>query len=391
MYDCIIIGAGPAGLMASIAIDNSKKVLIIEKNLSAGKKLLITGGGRCNITNLKSNNDFLNEVNYNKKYLYSAINTFGPKEIYNYFQENGVSLKEEEDNKIFPASNKSADILKILLKNSKAEINYEEEVLNIKQGEVVTNKNVYKTKNIIIATGGSSFKYTGSTGDNMKFAQMINQPTIELFPAEVGVILKENNGLAGTALDNVIIKYLNRESSGNLMFTHKGLSGSAIMKLSEYIYKNNDKNILIDLLPNISNEELIDIITRYNREKEIISFLNEFFTKRFSLYLINKLNINKKIKQLTKPEIINIVNTLKALLFEIDSVEEIDKAYVTGGGIDLNYINSSTMESTINKNIYFIGEALDIHGPIGGYNLTLALSTGYLSGIKIFDVLNKDY
>lgn len=383
MYDCIIIGAGPAGLMASIAIDNSKKVLIIEKNSSAGKKLLITGGGRCNVTNLKSNNDFLNEVNYNKKYLYSAINTFGPKEIYNYFQENGVLLKEEEDNKIFPTSNKSADILKVLLKNSKAEINYDEEVLKIKQGEVVTNKNVYKTKNIIIATGGSSFKYTGSTGDNMKFAHMIKQPITELFPAEVGVILKENNELAGTAIENVIIKYLNRESSGNLMFTHKGLSGSAIMKLSEHIYKNNDKNILIDLLPNISNDELIDIITKYDREKEIISFLNEYFTKRFSLYLMNKLNINKKIKQLSKPEIINIVNTLKALSFEIDSVEEIDKAYVTGGGIDLKYINSSTMESTINFGIYFVGEVLDIHGPIGGYNITLALSTGYLAGIKI--------
>lgn len=388
MYDCIIIGAGPAGLMASTKIDNYKKVLIIEKNLSAGKKLLITGGGRCNVTNLKSNNDFLNEIDYNKKYLYSAINTFGPHDIYNYFEDNGVLLKEEEDNKIFPVSNKSKDILDVLLKNSNADINYDEEVINIKQGEVVTNKSVYKTKNIIIATGGSSFKHTGSTGDNMKFAKMLNQPTTELFPAEVGVILKESNELAGTAIENVLIKYLDKESTGNLMFTHKGISGSAIMKLSEHIYKNDNKNIVVDLLPNINSEELIDIIENYDREKELVSLLYEYFTKRFSNYLINQLNLNKKIKQLTKQELTSIVNILKRLPFEVERVEEMDKAYVTGGGIDLNYINTSTMESTINKNIYFVGEALDIHGPIGGYNITLALSTGYLAGIKMF--ISKD-
>lgn len=383
MYDVLIIGGGPAGLMTSIASGTNKKILIIEKKPSAGKKLLITGGGRCNVTNLKNNNDFLNEVNYNKKYLYSAINTFGPYDIYNFFESNGVPLKEEEDNKIFPVSNKSKDILDVLLKNSNAEINYNEEVLNISQGEVVTNKSVYKTKNIVIATGGSSFKHTGSTGDNMKFAKMINQPTIELFPAESGIILNESNDLAGTAIENVVAKYQDNESIGNLMFTHKGLSGSAIMKISEYVYKGESKSIIIDLLPTLTKEELIDIVSNYDREKELISLFNEYFTKRFSLYLINKLNINKKIKQLSKPEIIMIVNNLKELLFKIDRVEELDKAYVTGGGIDLNYINTSTMESTINPGIYFVGEALDIHGPIGGYNITLALSTGYLAGIKL--------
>jgi flavoprotein, HI0933 family len=383
MYDCIIIGAGPAGLMASIALGPNKKVLIIEKNESAGKKLLITGGGRCNVTNLKSNNDFLNEIEYNKKYLYSAINTFGPYDIYNFFESNGVLLKEEEDNKIFPVSNKSKDILEILIRNINAEINYNEEVIGISSGEVVTNKNVYKTKNIIVSTGGTSFKNTGSTGDHIGFAEMLKQPIIPLYPAEVGIILNNQPDLAGTSIENVEIKYLNIISTGNLMFTHKGLSGSSIMKLSEHIYKNDNKEIVIDLLPDLSKEELIDIINNYDREKEVVTLLNEYFSKRFSSYLTNKLNINKKIKSLSKVEIDNIIDILKSLAFNVKATENIDKAYVTGGGIDLKYINSSTMESTINKGIYFVGESLDIHGPIGGYNITLALSTGYLAGIKI--------
>lgn len=383
MYDCIIIGAGPSGLMAANAIDTNKKVLIIEKNNSSGKKLLITGGGRCNVTNLKNNNTFLDEINYNKKYLYSALNTFGPYDIYNYFTSNGVPLKEESDNKIFPVSNNSKDILNVLLKSISAKINYNEEVIKIKRGEVVTNKNVYKTKNIVIATGGSSFKYTGSTGDNIKFARMVNQPIVDLFPAEVGIILDENNELAGTTLDYVKIKYLDKISIGNLMYTHKGLSGSSIMKLSEHIYKNESKDIIIDFLPSISNEELLDNINSYNREKELITFLNEYFSKRFSLYILEKIGINKKIKALTKSDKKKLVETIKIFKYKVKEVDSLEKAYVTGGGIDMNYINSSTMESIINKGIYFIGEALDIHGPIGGYNITLALSTGYLAGTAI--------
>ncbi|MDD2238276.1 MAG: aminoacetone oxidase family FAD-binding enzyme [Bacilli bacterium] len=387
MFDCIIIGAGPAGLMAAIKSSQNNKVLLIDKNSKPGKKLLLTGGGRCNLTNLKTNNEFLNEVNYNKKYLYSAINIFGPNEIYNYFETRNVPLKIEEDNKVFPESNQSVDVLNVLLNELKnVPQNYNETVLEIKNAkikEVVTNKNIYQTKNIIIATGGSSFKYTGSTGDNMKFAHMLKQPTIKLFPAETGVKLIEQTYLAGTSILEVTIYFENKKSTGNLMFTHLGLGGSAIMKLSEFIYKSSNKDIKIDLLPNFSKEELLTIINNYNSEKNITSLLNNYFTKKFSLYLVNKININKRIKSLTKTEKEIIINILKELRFEIKEVNELETAYVTGGGIDLKYINSMTMESTINRGIYFIGEALDTHGPIGGYNITLALSTGYLAGLSI--------
>lgn len=387
MFDCIIIGAGPAGLMAAIKSSQNNKVLLIDKNSKPGKKLLLTGGGRCNLTNLKTNNEFLNEVNYNKKNLYSAINIFGPNEIYNYFETRNVPLKIEEDNKVFPESNQSVDVLNVLLNELKnVPQNYNETVLEIKNAkikEVVTNKNIYQTKNIIIATGGSSFKYTGSTGDNMKFAHMLKQPTIKLFPAETGVKLIEQTYLAGTSILEVTIYFENKKSTGNLMFTHLGLGGSAIMKLSEFIYKSSNKDIKIDLLPNFSKEELLTIINNYNSEKNITSLLNNYFTKKFSLYLVNKININKRIKSLTKTEKEIIINILKELRFEIKEVNELETAYVTGGGIDLKYINSMTMESTINRGIYFIGEALDTHGPIGGYNITLALSTGYLAGLSI--------
>lgn len=269
MYDCIIIGAGPAGLMAAVEAGKNNKTLVIEKNSLPGKKLLLTGGGRCNVTNLKSNNDFLDNVDYNKKYLYSVINKFGPNGVYNFFIQNGVPLKEEKDNRIFPVSNKAKDILNALISNTKnVEFKYSETVLDIKNGKikkVITDKNRYKTKNIIIGAGGSSFKNTGSSGDNMKFAKILNQPTVPLFPAETSVILEEKTNLAGISFENVRINFENRCTFGNLIFTHSGLSGEAIMKMSEHIYKSTQKGILIDFLPNINFIELKTLLNNFDR------------------------------------------------------------------------------------------------------------------------------
>lgn len=387
MYDVIIIGAGPAGMMAASIASQNNKVLLIEKNSHPGKKLLITGGGRCNVTNLKSNRDFLELIEYNKKYLHSAISKFGPSDIYNYFINNNVPLKEEKDNQIFPVSNKANDILNALIKNtSKVEFKYQEsakKIINNELIEVITNKANYLTKKLIIATGGASYPETGSTGDHLNFAKLLNQPIKALFPAETSIILEEPNELAGTAINEVVVKFLKRKTSGNLMFTHQGLSGTAIMKMSEHLYLNSEKKISIDFLPNYSKAELFDLILNFEAEKELSSFLHTLFTKRFTEYLIDKLQINKKIKSIHKSEIIKIVDFLKDMPFLVSRVEDLDKAYVTGGGIDLNYIDTTTMESKINKNIYFVGEALDIHGPIGGYNITLALSTGHLAGSSI--------
>lgn len=389
MYDCIIIGCGVSGLMASIFIKN-KRVLIIEKNKTPGVKLLLTGNGRCNVTNLKSNNEFLENV-HNKKYMYSALNNFGPYDIWDFFSKNNVPLIEEKDNRVFPKSQKAKDILNVLLnlsiKNG-TKIIYNEEVTKIENNDtskkVITNKNEYKCKYLIIATGGSSFKMTGSNGSNIKFAKMLKQPTTNIYPCEVGIILSEKTNLAGTSFNDVKIKYKNYTSTGPLIYTHKGLSGEAIMSLGEYIYQNDDKEIEIDFLSTTTYEELHQKLKNFNKDKEVKTFFETFFTKKFSDYLVSTLNLNaKKIKQLTKTNIEEVINIIKHKKYYNIKVDDLNNAYVTGGGIDMKYIDSKDFQSKINKNVYFLGEALDIHGRIGGYNITLALTTGYNCGINI--------
>lgn len=387
MFEVIIIGAGPAGLMAGIM--SEKKTLIIEKNDIVGKKLLITGGGRCNVTNNKENREFLNQIEHNKKYLYSTINNFGPKEIINFFETHNVSLKEEEDGKMFPKANKSFVIKEALLNAYKGKINYNEDVEKIiKENDyyiVITNKNEYKTQKLVIATGGSSYKITGSTGDNLKFAKMLKQPVTEIYPAEIGVKLEKPTDIPGQSIDNVIVKVGKRKKEGNLLYTHTGLSGSSVMLISEYIFKDKINEIEIDLLPKYNEEEIKNILNNYDRNKEVHTFLEQYFSKRFSEYLLNYINLEKniKIKQLNHKELNKLVETIKHIKYNVKNNEKIDLAYVTAGGIDLKYINTKTFESTINKNLYFVGEALDIHGPIGGYNITLALSTGYSAGVSL--------
>lgn len=386
MYDTIIIGAGPAGLMAGIT--SKKNNLILEKNKSAGKKLLITGGGRCNITNNKSNKEFLDNIDNNKKFLYSTINNFGPKDIIYFFEKNNVLLKEENDNKVFPLSNKSFSILEVLLNNCKAKINYNEEVKSITREDnffiVKSNKESYKSKKILIATGGSSFSNTGSNGDNMKFAKTLNQPVINIYPAELGINLKEKLNLSGTSVKNVSVKVNKIVKSGNLIFTHSGFGGESIMNISEYIYKDNLSEIEIDFLPELTIENLTQEILNYSRDKEFHSFIEQYFSKKLTNYFLDLFGIKReiKIKQMSKKDIEKFLN-IKNIKYDIKNKNNIELAYVTGGGIDMKYINSRTMESTKIKNLFFAGEALDIHGPVGGYNLTLALSTGYTAGLNL--------
>lgn len=378
MYNTIIIGAGPSGLMASTVLNDC---LILEKNDSAGKKLLLTGNGRCNITNKKSNSDFLNNISHNKKYLYSTINTFGPKEIYDFFVSNKVYLKEELDNKVFPVSDRAEDILNCLLNNSKAKINYNEEVEEIIKNDkitVITNKNKYECNNLIIASGGVSFPFTGSNGSHLKFAKMIEQPVTKLCAAESSLITNDHFIAGTTAFVN--IKYNKLKSSGMMIFTHKGISGEVVMNISEHILDNSA--ILIDFIPTMSVEELIQMINIADGSMEINTFFKRYLQKRLVGYILNEYK-GCTIKSLSSKTIIKIINLFKNHEMFILRKEAIEKAYVTKGGIDLNYINTKTFESKKNKNIYFIGEALDIHGPIGGYNLTLALSTGYSAGVSI--------
>ncbi len=388
IYDVIVVGAGAAGLMFSNFIDKDFKTLIVEKNDKPGRKLMITGGGRCNLTNNKEVKEFLENVEYNHKYLYSALTRFGPKDIMNYIN---IPLKEEKDNQIFPKSDKAGDVLNYLLNNKKCNINSSETVSDITKIDdvfnVVTTKGEYKSHKIVIATGGCSYPHLGSSGDHLKFAENFNQEVTPVFPAETSILVNNLDYLAGTAFDKVEIKLNKKIYTGNLIFTHTGLSGTSIMKISEHVYLNNIKEIIIDYVPKVDVLKYLED----NKDKNITNVLNKLFTKKFSSYLLTKVNINQElnIKSINKKDILNLVNIIKEDKINISGVTDIAKAYVTGGGISLKQIDIKTFESKTVKNMYYIGEALDIHGPIGGYNLTLAFSTAYNCAKAINET--KDY
>lgn len=390
MFDVMIIGSGASGLMCRANLDEHLKVLSLEKTNSYAKKMLITGNGRCNITNNKDRENLLKEINYNKKYLYSSIYKFGPEEIMNFFK---LDFKEEIDNRIFPVSDNSKDVLDDLICRRKFPINLNEYATSINKVneyyEIITNKQKYFSKIVVIATGGCSFPHLGSTGDHLKFAENLKEKVIKPFPAETSIILNEKTNLAGTQFNRVCIKYNKMDSLGNLIYTHNGLSGESIMKISEHIYLGSDNEINIDFLPDKSREDLLAEILE-KRDDLLYTFLKVYFSKKFSLYLINLLGLSKEIiiKQIYDKKITELINLIKNIKYTNIKVNDLKNAYVTGGGIDLKGINTNSFESKLNKNLYFIGESLDIHGPIGGYNLTLAFSTGYSCA---YDINKKNF
>ncbi len=380
MYDVIIIGAGCSGLFARKLLKNYN-VLTLEKMKTSGNKLLLTGNGRCNITNLKQKKDLISMFEHNSKFLYSTINKFDAYDIYKLINEE-VELVVEKNDCVFPKSNKSSDILNFLLSDCNTEINYNAEVTKVQKEDdyyiITTPFDTYKSKNVIVATGGVSFPHTGSTGSAIDFAKFFNIKVVDLFPCEAPIILKDNFNLAGTSFSNVEVSFDKKIIDGHLIFTHTGLSGSAIMKASEYIYKKKIKEIEINFYTKKSFEDFCNLLEKY-REKQISTTLAQIFTIKFSEYLLNKLSIDKSrlTKQLIHKEVLAIFDLITKHKFIIDKVENIEKAFVTGGGISTKSLNPKSFENKENQGLYFIGECVDIHGPIGGYNLTLALSSAY--------------
>jgi len=390
MYDIIVIGAGPAGMMTAImASSNGKKVLLIEKNDIVGKKLLLTGGTRCNLTNLKAIDKFIEEIPVNKRTLYSTLNNFGPEDIYQYFNNLNIPLKVEDNDRVFPKDNKATSIVNGLynaLLESNVDLHLNESVIEIKDKEITTNKDKYQPDKIIIATGGLSYSNTGSTGDGYKFAESMNQDVTKLYPAETYIITKDILPLEGISLKDVLVSFEKIKASGDILFTKKGLSGPAIFKISEYLYKYLENNkvaeITIDFIPNISLDKLSEELEKYNHQKEMYSFIKKYLPKRLGDYLVDQFIINQKIGSISKKDRIKLLTNIKAYKIDIVATGSIEQAFVTGGGVDIKNINTKTMESKINKDIYFAGEILDIHGHMGGYNITIALSTGYTAGVN---------
>ncbi|MFA6348244.1 MAG: NAD(P)/FAD-dependent oxidoreductase [Candidatus Paceibacterota bacterium] len=405
-YDCMVIGGGPAGMMAAIRVGELQgKVLLLEKNKALGEKLLLTGDSRCNISHLeKSNKDFSLKYGKQGDFLLSSFSVFGPKKTFEFFEKNGLPLNTENDGRIFPKSNKAMDVLSKLtelLGKNKVDILLDSEVKDF----VVKNNRIEKiilnngielvAKNYILTTGGKSYSFTGSDGSGFVFAKKIGHSIMPVCPALSPIKLKEAwvRDLAGISLQGVAISFFQNgkrilKGNGSILFTHFGITGPVILNISNAVSDYTQKGeimIFLDLFPNKSMDvlknELIGII-EYNGNRSIKNILNYLLPEKICLVVLSLCNIDtgKKGIRISKSEILKIVKSIKNIELNFDGLMGFDVAMVTKGGVSLSEIDSKTMKSKLIKNLYFAGELIDLVGISGGYNLQLCWTTGYVAG-----------
>lgn len=403
--DVIIIGGGASGLMAAISsLECGKKVTIIEKNEKAGKKIYITGKGRCNLTNNKDIYEFFDYIVKNKEFLYSALYTFDNKALLNMLNKNGLKTKTERGDRVFPESDKASDVTKTLLNIIKGykncEILYNTEVKDILidkgcvKGVVIKGGEKLYADNVILATGGKSYPATGSDGYGFIMAKKLGHTIEKPVPALVQLLSSDKwvHELMGLTLKNVNVELIEgkktkRSIFGELLFTHKGVSGPTVLFLSNFINmdKIHDTKIKIDLKPALEIKTLEKRLLKdfeSNNNKMVKNSLDLLLPKSLALKVIELSDIDKEkqINQITKEERKIILKLIKNLEINITGLGDFKEAIITNGGVNVKEINPSTMESKIIKNLFFAGEIIDVHGVTGGYNLQIAFSTGYLAG-----------
>ncbi|WP_298499110.1 aminoacetone oxidase family FAD-binding enzyme [uncultured Methanobrevibacter sp.] len=396
-YDIAVVGGGPAGIMAAItASQNSSRVVLLEKNSSLGRKLLMTGGGRCNITNLKPIKKLLNSYSQ-KNFLKHSFYTFTNEDLFSLFQDKGLGFIQEDDNRIFPETEKSLDILNVLTEYlDDVVISYNFEVESIRQGFIINDK--IKADKVIIATGGITYPQTGC---GMKNYSLTSQPITDIKYGLVPLLTKRDlSDIAGVTLYDVVISYKKSRVKGNVLFSHVGLTGPGIINLSNEISEvlsynllesgpDFDIDIAVDLVPELSRDQLNERFTGDFQSKGktmLKNYLKLFLTNRFIGFFLDEIGLDGEIQlsKINKKSKNRLIENLKRFTFEIDGFNS-DLAKVTIGGVDLANINPKTMESTLIPGLYFAGEVLDLHGPTGGYNLKIAFSTGYLAGLSASD------
>jgi predicted Rossmann fold flavoprotein len=403
IHKIIIIGGGPAGLMAAnmcsrLDID----FLLLERNNRVGKKLLLTGGSRCNVTNNLSVINFVEQLTIrHNKFLYPSLYAFGPTQIKTFFDQRNCHLILENNFKYFPETNKSQTVIDALMSDIHEDsILYKQKVTKVSKVDdlfiVETTQESYKSEFLIIATGSKSYPKTGSQGDGLRFASSFGIEYKDFTPAEThvysNIIAKDYRHFQGVSIENVGVHILGTKikETGDLLFTHFGLSGPVIYHLSEYIYESiqKGKNLIRFSLSSLDEKEIRQILD--NPNKHILKQLEKVITKRMSRTILNTLSIdNKKIAEISKKQINDIVDLICRFTVPIEKVEDRENAYVNKGGVILNEINPQSMESKKVPNLFFAGETLDIHGPIGGFNITLALSTAHLAVETIHSFLYK--
>ena len=410
MYQTIIIGGGPSGLMAAVAAseNNSNKVLLIEKKKGLGRKLKISGGGRCNVTNRLPYEEIIKNIPGNGKFLYSPFSKFDNESIIEFFESRGIKLKEEDHGRMFPVSNKSQDIVDTLvntIKNNNVEIKEETVVNDISKNDqsfiVKTQDGEFESKTVIIATGGTSVPQTGSTGDGYRFAKNLGHTITELFPTEVPITSSEsfikNKTLKGLSLKNVELSVLKKNGKKrishqmDMIFTHFGVSGPAALRCSQFVYKEQknqkkqDIQLQLDVFPEISLQDLENKIKKILSEepdKYIKNALRGLIEERYLLFMLEQANINENttFHHLSNQQLTHLAEHFKQFIFTVNGTLSIERAFVTGGGVSLKEIWPKTMMSKIQPGLFLCGEVLDIHGYTGGYNITSALVTGHVAG-----------
>ncbi|ADL51883.1 NAD(P)/FAD-dependent oxidoreductase [Clostridium cellulovorans] len=404
MANVIVIGGGPSGMMAAIEAAKQHKVTLIEKNEKLGKKLFITGKGRCNITNAKDIEDFFPNIPGNPYFLYSALYSLSNKDVMDYFENKGVPLKIERGERVFPVSDKSSDIIAVLEKNLNDSgvlvmLNRKVKDIGIAKGTIdnviLEDNSKLKADYYIFATGGMSYPQTGSNGEGHIFSQKLGHSITEIFPALVPITTKEDivRELQGLSLKNVELKILDGKkaiykSFGEMLFTHFGISGPIVLTASRLIHGRKNLKAVINLKPALSKDELDkriqkDFLTYQN--KDFKNSLDELLPKKLIDIIIRLCNIppDKKVNSITKEERLNLVHLLQNFTLEISGTRPIAEAIITAGGINTKDIDPSTMKSKIVENLYFCGEIIDVDANTGGFNLQIALSTGFLAGKNI--------
>lgn len=392
-----IIGGGPAGMMCAIKAGENHEVVLFEKNEKLGKKLFITGKGRCNLTNYTDEKDFMKNLVRNPSFMFSSIYSFSPFTTYYYFEDLGLPLKVERGNRVFPASNKSSDVIKAYEKKLRqvgVEVRLNTEATSIKKdGDIFILNDKEKFDKVVIASGGISYKLTGSTGDGYKFGKEFGHKIIEPKPGLIGINLSNNFDLAGLSLKNVELrvekdKKIISKEFGEMLFTHRGISGPIVLTTSSKINRLKDFELYLDLKPALSKEKLDNRILRDfedNQNKNIENVMRNLLPRDLISYVLDGAKIpgEKKINQITKEEREELVKTIKNFKLIFDGLDDINRAIVTSGGIDVKDIDPKTMESKLVPGLYFIGEVMDLDGLTGGFNIQIANSTGYSCGINL--------
>ena len=408
----IVVGGGTSGLMASVsAALAGAEVILLDKNPNLGRKLLLTGGTRCNVTNIRSRDEIIKHIPGNGRFLHSAFSQFDNQDIIEFFQNRGVKLKEEDHGRMFPVSDSAKTILNTFIEEIKrlgiqVRTNIKVKAIRLEQGQFsaveLDNGERIEADAVILALGGKSYPKTGSTGDGYGIARNVGHTITPLFATEVPLTSNETfikeGVLRALSLRNVALSVLNKKGKAvathqmDMIFTHFGISGPAVLRCSSFVHQVQQKDnvsevtMSLNIQPDLTKQELAEKWQEWKEnspQKTVKTPLKEWMPERYAEFLLQQIGLSsqKVIGKMTDQEVQQLLNAIQDFRFTVNGSLPIEKGFVTGGGVQLKEVDPKTLESKITQGVYFCGELLDIHGYTGGYNITAAFVTGYVAGL----------